>query len=199
MKQCRSSYFNSLVILASFLYSISAFASSSIKIEKAWKEKKVSLKLEQVTSNTEIQFKDESGVTLNRKSVLKGNSSNTLFNLEGLEPGQYSIVISSEEKDIVQPLIIKGQRIEIDTLQRIAYFAPEVVKAGDKIIDVSLRNHKLADVEIILLDKYNDVVFSDVIQGKRTIKRRYNLEESYSKAYTVKVITPYKIYLKNIK
>lgn len=199
MRQCRSNYLKSLVILVSFFFSSSSFAFSSIEIEKAWKEKKISLKLEQVTYNTEIQFKDENGVTLNKKSVLKGTSSNTLFNLEGLEPGQYSIVISSEEKDIVQPLIIKGQRIEIDTLQRKAYFAPKIVKAGDKIIDVSLRNQKLADVEIILLDRYNDIVYSDVIQGKRTIKRRYNLEESFSKAYTIKVITPYKIYLKNIK
>ena len=160
---------------------------------KTLQEKKISLVLEDVNATTEIIIRNEKGQPLLSEQVRKTDTFAKVFNLEKLSAGLYDLIISDAQKDIVQPFEIRAGIVLMDETRRKEYFAP-VIGVKSKMLDISLFNRGLANVELTIMDKEHKVLFADIFKGVLRIERRYNMKNLRRGTYTVKIATAYKTY-----
>ena len=200
MKQLRGKYLQCILGMTFMLFCSFLLAGNpSLTIKKAWKEKKVSIILEQVEKATSLEIRDQAGHVLNNKQLAEGEHFAALFNLKQLQPGPYQIAISTDNEEIIQPIYITASGLEIDASDRKTYFAPEISINSEKLINVSLLNADLGKVQILILDKTNGLLHQDKLSGMRNLNRRYDLHQIQETEFTVKVITGHKIYIEEIK
>ncbi|MDX1665889.1 MAG: hypothetical protein R3350_01610 [Saprospiraceae bacterium] len=190
---------NLFFLLATATFGLASVASiPSVSIEKLGYGKKVSIVVEDVHSGAAFAVRDEEGVVLLRQKALKKGTFSRIINLDRLPEGNYELVISTRTKEVVQPFQIENGDLEINEKLRQQFFAPTVRMAGD-FLDVNHLNQRIGDVELTLMDKSGEVVFTDQIDNVLTVERRYRLTQFKPGAYRLKINTPYKAYYEDLK
>jgi hypothetical protein len=178
---------------------VMAFANNiepDIRIATVADAKKFSLELANIEPGaTTVTLYDAKGVALiNEKAG--ANTYGKMFNLVHLPVGSYELVITTSNRDIVQPLELTFKGVEMDTNQRKVYFAPTIL-TNKTNLDISYFRGKMADVDVAIY-KDSELFFEESFDNVIKVERRYDVTSMPKGKYSVVVSTDYKTYYKEL-
>jgi hypothetical protein len=178
--------------------SLAAFANDpDIRIAKMDDSRKFVLELANITAGaTTVSLYDAFGVVLMQENASKDHYGK-IINMTDLPSGDYELVITTQNRDIVQPIKLTFEGIEMDTNNRTVYFAPTVLANKTKL-DVSFFRGRMTDVQIAIYDQQNILVFEEDFENVIKVERRYNLASLPKGQYNVVVSTNFKSYLQTV-
>ena len=166
----------------------------SIKITQ-YGTTKLSLVMDGISPGVEakISLEDEKGYVLISEMVKKTSSFGKIFNLKNLPEGEYNMVVNTQTRKTIQPIVLTATDIEIDIKKRKVVFHP-VIRQNENFLDVSWFAGRMASVKVIVLNGKGGTVFEDTIKNVIKVEKRYNVAQLGIGNYTVKVRTPYDMY-----
>ncbi len=141
-----------------------------------------------------IIIKDAALQTLFSERVKNTMNYARLFNLKTLEEGAYTFIIELEQKTIVQPIIVKGNKVEIQQDQ-FTYFHPVVRQRGSMIAIDMLTLDRTG--ELVLEDETGNILYTDQLSTLK-YNKLLNVEKLEKGRYNLKISTPEKTYVETI-
>ncbi len=157
---------------------------------------KMNVNLIGLNGETLIQLKDEGEVVL-LQQLTQETEYNKILDLSALMEGEYSLIILSGNKEILQSVFVQNGELEIPFYKRKIYFSPVVRVHGSKV-DISWFNGKIADMKVRISDHNGSIIFADDIKNVIKVEKRYNLEQVISGNYTIAIDTPRRTYYENV-
>ncbi len=187
------------LIVALFSLSMAAFANEiepDVRIATMADAKKFSLELANIEAGaTTVTLYDAKGVALiNEKAG--ANTYGKVFNLVNLPTGSYELVITTTNRDIVQPIKLTFEGVEMDVNQRKVYFAPAIL-TNKTNLDISYFRGKITDVTVGIYQN-SELFFEETFDNIIKVERRYDLTSMPKGKYSVMVTTDYKTYYKDL-
>ncbi len=177
---------------------LSAATFPSIEITKANFEKKISFSAEGITGEATLNLLDENGVNLYTQLIADQSNYDKILDIEALPDGKYVIEFVTETKEILQPFVIKSDRIQLFTEDQITRFVP-IVKTTGKFIDVSFLNDKIGTIEIEINRNNGPSVHEERMKNVLKVKRRFDMSKMEAGIYTVKVATAARTYFREVR
>lgn len=175
-----------------FVSAVASAANPIVTIEKTADAKKVSVVIEKLSATATVWVVNEDGVVLlEEKSV--GTKFAKIFNLEYLPAGNYKVIITTDRKEIVQPLTLNGADLAFNVSAREEFYAP-FFNVKDDMIDLSLLNNRLVDVNVAIVNTDGAVVYEENFNDVLKVEKRYRLSDLGKGNYMVQVTTPHKSY-----
>lgn len=190
-----------LTILVAVLgLNVMAYAADTnpdIKIEKVADAKKFSLELANIEAGVAtVTLYDATGAALLTEKTGE-KYYGKVFNLVNLPTGSYELVITTATRDIVQPIELTFDGIEMDATKRAVYFAPVILTNKTNTLDISLFRGKVTDVNVSIYAS-NQLVFEEDFDNVVKVERRYDLSSLPKGTYNVLVSTEYKSYYQQV-
>lgn len=170
-----------------------------IVIKKMDGTKKVSVAINNLKTDASINLIDQRGSTLASEEMEAGmKPAVKIFNLTKLPAGSYSFVVSTGNKETIQPITVTKDEVLVETGLRQVYLVP-TIKVGDDYVDVSWLNGRISDLSVEIMDPRGATVFEDEMNNILKVERRYNIEQLDRGEYTMIVSTPYKTHYQKLK
>ncbi|MFN7117104.1 MAG: hypothetical protein ACK4TA_09925 [Saprospiraceae bacterium] len=195
--------FKKMLILSALVLSIvlfvSAVASAAnpiVTITPAGYAKKVSVVLDQLAAPATIWVVNAEG-TLLLEEKTEGAKFAKVFNLENLPEGSYKVIVTTDRKEIVQPITLNTSALVVNDAAREEYFAP-FIRVREDAIDVMWLNNRLGDVSVAILDEQGGIVYEEAMENVLKVEKRYKTSDLGKGNYTVRVSTPRKDYYQAI-
>lgn len=187
------------LIIALLSLNVMAFANDlepDVRIATIADAKKFSLELANIEAGvTTVTLYDARGVVLINEKAGK-NTYGKVFNLANLPIGEYELVITTTNRDIVQPLELTLNGVDMDANKRKVYFAPAIL-TNKTNLDVSYFRGKITDVAVAIYQN-NELVFEEDFDNVIKVERRYDLSSMPKGKYNVMITTDYKTYFKEL-
>lgn len=187
------------LIVALFSLSMVAFANEiepDVRIATMADAKKFSLELANIEAGaTTVTLYDAKGVALINEKAGE-NTYGKVFNLVNLPTGSYQLVITTTNRDIVQPIELTFEGVEMDVNQRKVYFAPAIL-TNKTNLDISYFRGKITDVTVSIYQN-SELFFEETFDNIIKVERRYDLTSMPKGKYNVMVTTDYKTYYKDL-
>ncbi|MFN4146473.1 MAG: hypothetical protein ACK4GN_11665 [Runella sp.] len=134
--------------------------------------KKVEVRVNQPNTGTlEVVLKDNEGTTVHTGKIQGGENMVTLFNLNSLPNGQYTLSCANASFWSAQNLVIKNGEVEIVENTYQEAFKPSVEEIGNNRFAVTTFNKNVADMPVIISDLQGETLYS----GYLSTANRYNL------------------------
>lgn len=168
--------------------------TSYVKVEEG-AVKRIYLKLENVSSNTSIRILDEEGFVLIEEEASAAQDFAKLFNLENLHAGHYTLILESEFKETVQPIIVTYDKLIVEDSKREEYF-PAIILVEKQAVKLSLFNPTKSETAFSIIDRWGEVVYKDHLKGSNVVEKSYNVSQLPAGRYTVIVDNSRKAYSK---
>lgn len=185
-----------VAFLALNLAAAAADTNPDVRIEKTAEAKKFSLELTNIdAAATTVNLYDANGVALLTEKATN-NYYGKVFNMANLPAGSYELVVTTTNRDIVQPITLTANGIEMDANKRTVYFAP-VILTKNTNVDVSYFRGKITDVTVGIYHN-NELVFEEDFENVIKVERRYNVSSLPKGTYYVRVSTDYKTYYREL-
>lgn len=188
------------VLVALLGLNLMAFANNTnpdVRIEKVADAKKFSLELSNIEPGAAtVTLYDAGGVALLTEKAGE-KYYGKVFNLANLPIGAYELVITTASRDIVQPIELTYDGVEMDADKRAVYFAPVILTNKTNNLDISYFRGKFADVSVSIYSN-NELVFEEDFDNVIKVERRYDLSSLPKGKYNVLVSTDYKTYYKEL-
>lgn len=193
MKDLKKVFIVSALIMSIVLF-VSAIASAANPVVTitAGYAKKVSVVVEQLAAPASVWVVNAEGTVLLEEKT-SGEKFAKLLNLELLPAGEYKVIVSTDRKEIIQPLTLKENAVVVNDNKREEYFAP-FIRLREGSVDVMLFNSRLSDVSVSIYDEQGSAVFQDDMQNVLKVEKRYSLSDLAKGSYTVRVSTAHKDY-----
>lgn len=187
------------LVVALLSLNLAVFANAiepDVRITTAADAKKFSLELANIEAGaTTVTLFDANGVALINEKAGK-NTYGKVFNLVNLPTGSYELVITTTNRDIVQPIELTFEGVEMDATKRKVYFAPAIL-TNETNLDISFFRGKITDVSLAIYQD-NELVFEEDFDNVIKVERRYDLTSLPKGKYNVMVATDYKTYYKEL-
>lgn len=177
---------------------LSAATFPSIEITKANYEKKISFSAEGITGEATLNLLDKKGVNLYTQLIADQSNYGKILDIEALPDGKYVIEFVTETKEILQPFVIKSDRIQLFTEDQTIRFVP-IVKTTEKFIDVSFLNNQIGTIEIEINRDNGSSVHEERMKNVLKVKRRFDMSKMEAGTYIVKVATAAKTYYREVQ
>ena len=189
----------STVILIAALFSIFQLNALNIEIEALKTGKRVSIVFEELTEDATVKLRSNVEGVLWTLSQEKESAKNQILNLENLENGRYEVVVSTPTREIIQPLMIAAQGVEVIRTERKEFFSPAVVTKEGSIVDLTFLNSTSSNVEVEIKDVDGNTVFTDLYENALQVHRRYQMSKLAAGSYTLLVKTPERFHYKQFR
>jgi hypothetical protein len=189
-----------LISLAMSLFIMNvAVANNYIPVLKVGSgmDKKFYLSLENVSSQTSIKIFDNEGFVLIEEKANVSEPFEKIFNLENLKSGAYTLVIESDYKETVQPIMITSRGLIVDENKREEYF-PAIIRQENSHVNVSLLNPTKSTVSFSIVNRQGELVFKEMLKDQLVVEKSYNLKQLAGGHYTVVVDTSKGLYTKDV-
>jgi flagellar hook assembly protein FlgD len=140
--------------------------------------KKLSVKFDNVNEDVQLRIKDASGLILFSESIEK-SSANYLktFDISTLPDGNYQIELEGQLKVVSFPFSIEDDKITSSMVEQNVTYKPFVWEKGNKVY-VSKFNPEKADLNIAILNKSGDVIYSETLKDEAQLGRIYNFSKT---------------------
>lgn len=185
---------------ASFGFQQTAISSNfTFKIIPSRVEASVALYLSNLNGQrVELSIKDANGEFIHKKRINNENAFAKLYNLSDLTNGNYSFGIETEDRILSNPFVIIDKKIVLVSEEDKERLKP-VVDLEDRLLKVSVDlNSEVSDLEIIMMDDYDNVIYENSMSYLNNMTKRYDLTALENGTYTVKVIIEDDPYYKKI-
>lgn len=181
-----------------FIFNV-AMANNYIPVLKVGSgmDKKFYLSLENVSSKTSIKIFDNEGFALIEESANVSEPFEKIFNLENLKSGVYTLVIESDYKETVQPIMITSRGLIVDENKREEYF-PAIIRQENAQVNVSLLNPTKSLVSFSIVNRQGELIYKEMLKDQLVVEKSYNLKQLAGGNYTVVVDTSKDVYTKDV-
>ena len=160
-------------------------------------DKKIHLSLDQGSTAATVQVLDQEGKSLIEEKVMASEQFESVFNLERIPTGAYTLVIKSEFQETVQPITIKQEGLVMDKADRKVYF-PAIFSKKRGTLKISLLNPSNHVIRLYVLDAFGRKSYQETIKDQVHLEKDFNLRQLPSGRYTVVVDSANRIYTKNL-
>ena len=157
---------------------------------------KVSVSLKGLNGETMIQLKDRNEVLL-LQQVTTDPYMIKILDLSALIEGKYEMLLTTGNKEIIQPILMEKDEVKVPSGMRKVYFSP-TVKVNGSNVDLSWYNGKIADMKVRITNLDGSVIYSEDINNVIKVEKRYNLENVLRGNYVIVIDTPRKTYYENV-
>ena len=195
MKNVRVVLFMLLGLVGTF--AMQAQSAHFVSIDAVPLAKKLSVVFSQGMRDGTINIYDQVGSIVWSENLEVSDLKGKVFDLKNIPTGDYEIVVSIENKELVQPFSIGFNSISLDATAKKAYFTPSF-KVADNKVDLTFLSSKIGNVEVSIIDTNGDVVFEEAHKNILQLQKRYQLSNLNDGAYTMVVKTPQKAYYQRI-
>lgn len=181
-----------------FMFVNTAMADEHFSVIKVV-DKKIYLSLDDVTGKTTVSITNREGATLMKEEVGATTHTETVFDLENLPVGSYSLIIKSESKETIQPIKLTTRDLIIDESNSTSYFPVNFTQRRGSLT-ISFLNPTNSVVRVYVLDQTGRKIYQDEIKDQMVIDKEYNFKKQLpAGGYTVVVDNAMHNYTKNIK
>ena len=177
---------------------LSAATFPSIEITKANYEKKISFSAEGITGKATLNLFDKAGVNLYTQLIADQSNYAKILDIEALPDGNYVIEFVTETNEVLQPFVIKSDRIQLFTEDQTIRFVP-VVKQTEQFIDLSFSNDQIGTIEIEINRANGSLVHEERVKNVLKVERRFDMSKMEAGTYIVKVATSAKTYYREVQ
>jgi hypothetical protein len=158
--------------------------------------KKLELKLQNVTENTELIIRDLNGFAFFSETIEKSNNTfNKIFNLGNLPDGEYEIEIHGNVKVFSFPISISNDKIALID-EKSVFFKPNILKKNSKIY-ISKYNPNNEPLGITIYDNDGIVVYEETLSGKENLGRIIRISKPGN--YNIQMLSDNKLYSHEVK
>ena len=105
-------------------------------------EKKLYLSLENGSAQTSVRILDREGVSLIEEQVTASVPFESVFNLESLPTGSYTLVIKSTGQETVQPITVTSTELIIEEIAPAAKRSGHFFQEKEKYSNILLKPHQ---------------------------------------------------------
>lgn len=180
-----------------FVSAVATAANPIVTISKTGSPKKVSVTIDKLSAPASVWvINDQDVVLLEEKTT--GEKFAKVLNLENLPTGAYKVIVTTDRKEIVQPLVLSNTDLALNEAAREEHYSPFFNAKEGGIVDIMLLNNRLQDVNVTILDAAGATVYEDDFDNVLKVEKRYRLNDLGEGSYTMCVTTPYKKYYKAV-
>jgi hypothetical protein len=176
---------------------LSAPLSAMIEVTAVKGTKKMAISMDEINKPAKIELLDPQGIILTSTKV-KSSSYHSIFDLSTLPEGKYFLSIFLNNKEWMQPIVIKTDDLFIDKKAVREYFSP-VFNTNSNKLDLVLFNQFLSPVEIQILNQNGQPVFNEKLGSVLRVEKRFDLSQLETGTYTVVVSAHDRYYYHTIK
>lgn len=176
---------------------LSAPLSAMIEVTAVKGTKKMAISMDEINKPAKIELLDQQGIILTSTKV-KSSSYQSIFDLSTLPEGKYFLSIFLNNKEWMQPIVIKTDDLFIDKKAVREYFSP-VFNTNSNKLDLVLFNQFLSPVEIQILNQNGQPVFNEKLGSVLRVEKRFDLSQLETGTYTVVVSAHDRNYYHTIK
>lgn len=145
-------------------------------------EKSLNFEMDATSEQTVVSVVDTYGVIIYTEKVESGNTYSKKFNFKNLPEGIYFIEVEDTLRETVFGFTVKDSNIIITESRENT--KPVFRKKEEKVF-LNLLNLEREEVEIMVLDSENRIVFEETIPGEMVIEKVFNFEDAFKDDYTV--------------
>ncbi|MEN0006628.1 MAG: T9SS type A sorting domain-containing protein [Bacteroidota bacterium] len=188
-------------VLISFILSVlfinPAVAGNDVPVIKVV-DKKLNLSMENSSVQTTVKLLDSAGSALIEEQVVAYKQFASTYNLESLTPGQYTLVIESNQQKTTQPITITAQEVQVNEQERADYYPAQFeFKRGQ--LKLSMLNPTKNSVQIFVFDQMGRKKHQETITNEAVIERSLNMKKFKKGNYTVVINNGDQQFTKSIK
>lgn len=187
-----------MISLAIGLFFVNAAVANNFNTEIKVENKKLHLIIDNISSQTSVKFLDQQGSTLIEENITLSGQFESVFDLESLPFGSYTLIIKSNFKETVQPIRITSKELVVEKSEQAAYFPANFSEKRGRLT-LSLLNPENHTVNVFVMDHLGRVVYRDSINDQAVVEKEYNLKKLPAGRYTVVVDNGDQSYTKNVK
>jgi hypothetical protein len=187
-----------LISLAIGLFFMNPVVANNFNTEIKVENKKLFLSLENISSQTSVKFVNREGATLIEEKITVSGQFESVFDLESLPFGSYTLIIKSDFKETVQPITITAKELIMEESDRAAYFPANFTEKRGRLT-LSLLNPENHTINVFVMDHLGRVVYRDSINDQAVVEKEYNLKKFPAGKYTVVVDNGDQSYTRYVK
>ncbi len=178
------------------LFVNTALANNYIPVIKVV-DKKIHLSLDNGSATATVQVLNHAGKSLVEEQVMASEQFESVFNLESIPSGAYTLVIKSDYQETVQPITINQEGVVMDKSDRKVYF-PAAFSKKSGTLKISMLNPTSNDVRLYVLDAFGRKSYQETIKNETNIEKDFKLRYLPAGQYTVVVDNANRLYTKNV-
>jgi len=159
-------------------------------------DKKIVLKLSNLSESTQLVIKDKNGYNFYSETINKNGVYSKVFDLTTLPDGNYKVELDGEIKIVTFPISIINNKIKTSDLIKTEIFKPIIHESGSKVY-VSKKNPNNTPLHITILNSDNALVYEETLNGDAKLYRVYDFLKSGD--YQISIISDEKTYHQTVK
>jgi hypothetical protein len=165
------------IVASALLLLIVGYAFAFSPVVRIAGEKKIELKLNNVSENTELVIKDLNGYTFYSETIEKSQGIYAkTFDLTTLPNGTYQVELTGSVEVVSFPITIADNKITTTDIEKSVTFKPTIYEKGSKVY-VSKNDAENMPLSITIFNRFNDVVYEETLNGNSSKGRIYNFSQ----------------------
>jgi hypothetical protein len=159
--------------------------SATIEVTAINGTKKIDISIKEINKPARIELLDQQGIIL-ASTKAKPFGYHCIFDLSTLQDGKYFLSIYLNNKEWMQPILVKENVLIIDKKAVREYYHP-IFNIKSNTLDLVLFNQFLSPVDIQILNQNGQLVFNKKLGSVLKVENRFDLSRLEKGTYTVVV------------
>lgn len=144
-----------------------------------------------------IRIKDENGTILFNEKSAGQDEFQRMYNLENLPAGTYEVIIENEHKLVIQPILMNGRFLKIETTAQKEIYKP-AIKLKERVILINMLHFEKSPIVLTLKDKFNNLIYRNEFEPYGSLNKQLNIAKLPAAKYILEVATENYTITKNI-
>jgi hypothetical protein len=160
-------------------------------------DKKLAIKLNNVSENTKLSIKDLNGYTLYSDEVEKSDNFYTrTFNLSDLPCGDYMVEIEGDIRIYTFKVVVAEDKVSSLVAESKVAFKPLAYERNNRVY-VLMNNPELSPLNVTIYNRDGEVVFTETLAAKERLERIYDFS-NISGDYKIEMSSNEKTYVQTV-
>ena len=175
-----------LTLSAAFLF-ISSFGMANemdLRIYADKENKTMVFRYDNLSTDAALRFIDVQGNVIFSESMEDKTAYMKKFNLSSLETGTYFLKVEDAVKETEYTISVEDAGISIEN--KVEKYKP-VFRKKDGMVYLNLLNLSKKEVEVMVIDNGDRVVFNQVFESTPLIEKAFNFKNAHEGRYSIMV------------
>ncbi len=185
------------LLFAATKFSFAQEVTPIVRIESAPSSMDVNVYLANLLDqNTQVYLKNEKGQNIFAENIYKKAAFAKRLDLKRLDEGKYTFYVIRETEEIVQPILVKKNEIEVLQNERMVIKSP-TLEVNGKAVAFQLAPTALAKKVIVTILRDGQIIYETKEVVTSAVKKQYNLSSLEPDNYVLQISVDGKSYYKN--
>jgi hypothetical protein len=177
---------NFLLLLASFLLSVSLHAADQVEVTKLNKTSVV-IEAKDISQNDKIVIRNQKGEMLFIDNLDKSENYRKIYQFSLFDNGVYFISYQNSKENYHFNIIKESKHIKLININENKYSFKPIVKKNNKKAHILFTNIDLDNVKLTISDSSGEVLSSNRFKDELFVKKSYDLSRLPSGNYSLNI------------